>query len=163
MRACGFNSATAWLLGALIFTAGSTADAQTPYVVAEAIKNVFDDPFVQITTGIRNCPTPEGPGYTTQEARLQAHYRAERGTSCYRDGRCRLPNAYLYDKEIMPRVEKAILIDGRFSATSVWAEGQRRWVTLKGCVSSSEESAALEKLVRNLDDVESVVNELKVQ
>ena len=66
----------------------------------------------------------------------EAHWRAERGTSCYRSGRCRLPNAYLYDKEIAPRVVKAIDAAGTFADTSVWVEGQRRWVWLKGCVST---------------------------
>ena len=107
MRACCLNSRTVLLVGALIFTMSTTASAQTSSVASEAKKNVFDDPLVQITQGIRHCSVPESPGYTTQKARLKAHYRAERGTSCYRAGRCRLPNAYLYDKEIIPRVEKS--------------------------------------------------------
>ena len=84
----------------------------------------------------------------------------ERGTSCYQSGRCRLPNSYLYDKEIIPRVRKAILADGRFDDTSIWVEGQRRWVWLKGCVASAAQSALIEQLVRQIDDVEAVVNEL---
>jgi hypothetical protein len=51
--------------------------------------------------------------------RAESHWRAERGTSCFQSGRCRLPNSYLYDKEIIPRVKKAIDADGRFSETSV--------------------------------------------
>jgi osmotically-inducible protein OsmY len=94
--------------------------------------------------------------------RTQSHARAERGTRCYLEGRCRLPNSYLYDREIIPRVRKAILADGRFADTSVWAEGQRRWVFLKGCVRRREQSEALEKLVRAIDDVETVVNQLSV-
>ena len=87
----------------------------------------------------------------------------ERGTSCFRAGRCRLPNSYLYDKEIMPRVQKAVDADARFDrTTSVWATGQRRWIWLQGCVSSEAESQALELLVRGIDDVEGVVNELAV-
>jgi hypothetical protein len=125
--------------------------------------NVFNDPFVQVTNGIAACSVPEGPGYTAEEARKQEHYRVERGTSCFRAGRCRLPNAYLYDQEIIPRVQKAILTDGRFGNTSVWVEGQRRWVTLQGCVHSAAESEALERLVRNIDDVEAVINELVVR
>jgi osmotically-inducible protein OsmY len=77
-------------------------------------------------------------------------------------GRCRLPNAYLYDKEIIPRVQKAILAAGRFSDTSIAVEGQRRWVWLKGCVATPEQSSAVEELVRNIDDVESVINQLTV-
>ena len=92
----------------------------------------------------------------------EAHPRAERGTRCYQAGRCRLPSSYLYDKEIIPRVKTAILADGRFAGTSVWALGQRRWVILKGCVRTETERKALEGLVRAIDDVEAVVNELVV-
>jgi len=125
--------------------------------------NHFNDPFVQVTSGIANCPVPEGPLITEAEMRSQAHARAERGTRCYMAGRCRLANSYLYDQEIIPRVQKAILADGRFADTSVWAEGQRRWVTLKGCVRRKEQAAALVKLVREIDDVEAVFDRLAVR
>jgi osmotically-inducible protein OsmY len=127
-------------------------------------RNVFDDPFVQLTSALLACPVPPGPLLTEAEARAQAHGRIERGTSCYRAGRCRLPNSYLYDQEIMPRVQKAVDADGRFDrTTSVWATGQRRWIWLQGCVSDKGEAQALEALVRSIDDVEGVVNELVVQ
>jgi hypothetical protein len=125
-------------------------------------RNVFDDPFVAVTAGLPGCPVPEGPGYTEAQAREAAHDRAQRGVSCHLAGRCRLPNAYLYDKEIVPRVKIAVEADGRFAKTSVWALGQRRVVWLKGCVASADEAAALERLVRQIDDVEGVVDELMV-
>ncbi len=134
-------------------------------IAEEPRRNVFDDPFVQLTSAIppSECPAPPGPLMTEAEAKAQAHGRVERGTSCFQSGRCRLPNAYLYDKEIMPRVQKAIAADGRFDATtSVWALGQRRWLWLQGCVRSADQAAALETVVKQLDDVEMVVNELKV-
>jgi len=53
-------------------------------------------------------------------------------------------------------------VDGRFGATSIWATGQRRWVWLQGCVSSAEQAAEAEQLVRRVDDVEGVVNQLMV-
>jgi osmotically-inducible protein OsmY len=124
--------------------------------------NYFDDPFVQVTSGIASCPVPEGPLITDAEMRSAAHARSERGTRCYMEGRCRLPNSYLYDKEIIARVQKAILADGRFAGTSVWAEGQRRWVTLKGCVRKKEQAEALKKMVREIDDVEAVFDHLAV-
>jgi hypothetical protein len=129
---------------------------------AEERANFFDDPFLQLTGAIKECPVPEGPKITQAEMRAESHWRAERGTSCFQSGRCRLPNSYLYDKEIIPRVKKAIDADGRFSETSVWVEGQRRWVWLKGCVQRKEQADALEQLVRGIDDVEAVVNELVV-
>ncbi|HEX4332577.1 MAG TPA: BON domain-containing protein [Usitatibacter sp.] len=130
---------------------------------AEAIQvNPFDDPFLEVTRGMPSCPQPKPPAMTAAEARGEAHVRVERGTRCYMDGHCRLPNAYRYDAEIIPRVKKAILADGRFGDTAVWALGQRRWVFLQGCVRSRAQSQALEKLVRGLDDVERVVNQLSV-
>lgn len=128
-------------------------------------RNAFDDPFLQLTSAIPPsvCPAPPGPLLTEAEAKAQAHGRIERGTSCFQSGRCRLPNSYLYDKEIIPRVRQAVAADGRFDATtSVWALGQRRWVWLQGCVRSADEAAALEALVRQIDDVEAVINELQV-
>jgi len=125
--------------------------------------NFFNDPFIQATNGIASCPVPEGPVITEAQMRAQSHSRVERGTSCYQAGRCRLPNSYLYDKEIIPRVKKAIDADGGFVDTSVWAEGQRRWVWLKGCVRTQAQADNLERLIRSIDDVEGVINQLSVQ
>ena len=92
----------------------------------------------------------------------QSHDRAERGASCYREGRCRLPNSYRYDREIVARLVRAIASDPRFERTSVWIEGRRRWVWLKGCVHGVGQSGALERLARSTDEVEAVFNELIV-
>jgi hypothetical protein len=129
---------------------------------AEDRANHFNDPFIRVTQGIADCPVPEGPLLTEAQARAQAHSRIERGTSCFQSGKCRLPNSYLYDKEIIPRVKKAVDADGGFSDTSVWAEGQRRWVWLKGCVRTQAQSDAIERMVRNIDDVEGVINQLSI-
>ena len=131
--------------------------------LAEERSNLFNDPFLQVTSGIANCPVPRGPEITLAEMLSQSHVRAERGATCYRMGRCRLPNSYLYDKEIIPRVKKAIDADGRYAQTSIWVEGQRRWVWLKGCVRREVEAKELEKLVQAIDDVELVINELVVK
>ena len=125
-------------------------------------RNYFDDPFVQVTYGLPGCPVPEGPLVTEDEAREQFHVRSERGLRCYLEGRCRLSSSYMYDKDIIARVQKSVTFNGAFKDTSVWALGQRRWVFLKGCVRSREQSKALEKLVGGIDDVERVVNELAV-
>jgi hypothetical protein len=124
--------------------------------------NFFNDPFLQITAAIARCQPQEGPKITRAQMRAEAHDRAQRGTSCFAAGRCRLPNAYLYDAEIVPRVRKAILAGGRFADTSVWATGQRRWVWLDGCVARPEQIQLLEQLVRQIDDVEGVVSRLVV-
>ncbi len=147
-------------LGAYALIAPAMA---APAPSTEERANYFGDPFLQVTAGVADCPPQQGPMITQAQMRAEAHPRAERGTRCFQDGRCRLPNSYLYDQEIIPRVKTAILADGRFAGTSVWAEGQRRWVTLKGCVRTRGEAAALERLVRGIDDVEAVVNELVVK
>ena len=131
-------------------------------VAADERGNRFDYPFVQVTAAIGSCPPQRGPAITESEMRTEAHSRAERGTRCFQSGQCRLPNAYLYDQEIIPRVRQAILYDGRFADSSIWIEGQRRWVWLKGCVRTNAQRSALKKLVRSIDDVEAVVDELVV-
>lgn len=136
---------------------GAPAAAQTA-----ARSNVFGDPFVAVTHGLAGCPAPAGPLLTRAQATEQAHGRAQRGVSCYLAGRCRLANSYLYDREIVPRVQIAVTADGRFAGTSVWATGQRRWVWLQGCVADAGQAADLVALVRRLDDVEGVVDELMV-
>jgi hypothetical protein len=122
--------------------------------------NFFGDPFVQITARMAACPVPAGPLYTAQEVREEEHIRSQKGVSCYMAGRCRLPNAYLYDQEIIPRVAIAVHAAGRFEDTSIWALGQRRLVYLKGCVQSAQQSRDLAALVGRIDDVEGVVNQL---
>jgi osmotically-inducible protein OsmY len=129
---------------------------------AQERTNFFDDPFVQVTSAMPGCPVPEGPLVTQDEVRAQAHVRSQHGGSCYRSGRCRLPNSYLYDKEIIPRVVLYLRQDGRFDNTSVWLLGERRLVTLMGCVASREQAEAVEKAVLLVDDVVGVVNHLMV-
>jgi hypothetical protein len=129
---------------------------------AQERRNVFDDPFLQVTSALPGCPVPRPPGSTEEEARKEAHVRSHHGTSCWRSGRCRLPNSYLYDKEIIPRVQQYLRLDGRFDATSVWVLGERRIVTLMGCVNTREQAAQLEQAVLLVDDVMGVVNHLQV-
>jgi len=124
--------------------------------------NAFNDPFVQVTSALPGCPVPEGPLYTEAQVRELAHVRAQHGGSCYRVGRCRLPNSYLYDAEIIPRVQLYLREDGRFADTSVWVLGERRLVTLMGCVPSREQAEAMEKAVELVDDVMAVINLLQV-
>ena len=140
---------------ALVVCAGASAQQQPR-------GNVFNDPFVQATSGLPGCPAPEPPGVTQQEVRDLAHDRAQRGVSCWLAGRCRLSSSYLYDAEIIPRVRQALQVAGRFDDTSIWALGQRRWVTLQGCVSNARQAVDAEELVRRIDDVEGVLNQLMV-
>src|SRR6478736_7612594 len=127
---------------------------------AQERSNFFDDPFMKATSALPGCPVPEGPLVTQEEVRAQAHVRAQHGGSCFRSGRCRLPNSYLYDKEIIPRAVLYLRQDGRFDNTSVWLLGERRFVTLMGCVASREQAQAMEKAVLLVDDVMGVANQL---
>lgn len=126
--------------------------------LAESAGNLFNDPFAAVTSAVPACPVPAGPLYTAQEARDAAHVRSHHGTSCWRSGRCRLPNSYLYDAEIIPRVVQYIRQDERFADTSVWVVGERRLVHLLGCVKSRQQAEALEKAVLLVDDVAGVIN-----
>jgi osmotically-inducible protein OsmY len=129
---------------------------------AQERRNWFDDPFVQVTAALPGCPVPAPPGMTEEEMRAEAHVRAQHGTSCYRVGRCRLPNSYLYDKELIPRVAQSVRMDGRFDDTSVWILGERRLVTLMGCVRTPEQAEQMEKAVLLVDDVMGAINLLQV-
>jgi hypothetical protein len=129
---------------------------------AQERRNAFGDPFLQVTSALPGCPVPRPPGYTDQEIREEAHVRAQHGTSCFASGRCRLPNSYLYDKEIIPRVQQYIRRDGRFADTSVWVKGERRFVTLYGCVKTKEQKEEIERTLLLVDDVLGVVNQLMV-
>jgi hypothetical protein len=148
--------ASPWPVRALLLLALATG------ACAEERRNVFEDPFVRVTSALPGCPAPRPPGYTGEEVRKEAHVRAQHGTSCYYSGRCRLPNSYLYDKEIVPRVAQYLQRDGRFDDTSVWVLGQRRIVTLMGCVRTPEQAAQMEQAVQLVDDVSGVVNLLMV-
>ena len=146
------------LLAAFAVSSASAQEGASP----QARTNAFNDPFVQVTSAVPHCPVPEGPLYTEAEVRELAHVRSQHGGSCHRVGRCRLPNSYLYDAEIIPRVQRYIREDGRFGDTSVWVLGERRLVTLMGCVQSQAQAEALEKAVLLVDDVMGVINLLQV-
>ena len=66
---------------------------------AEPRRNYYGDPFVQATSALPGCPVPEGPLITHAEMQAQAHGRVDRGTTCFRSGRCRLAR----DPRLRPR------------------------------------------------------------
>lgn len=131
-------------------------------VLAQQATNAFDDPFLRATSAIAGCAVPAGPLYTPEEVREQAHVRAQSGTSCYHSGRCRLPNAFLYDKEIAPRVVQFLNRDERLADSSVWVTVRQRHVVLQGCVRSKEQAGTMERSVALIDDVVGVVPQLSL-
>lgn len=156
MNSVPVQMCAAALLAATVSAAAAQTQGQAPRT------NAFNDPFVQVTSAIPQCPVPAGPLYTAQEARDAAHVRSHHGTSCYRSGRCRLANSYLYDAELIPRVVQYIRLDGRFNDTSLWVVGERRLVWLAGCVSSREQADALLKAVPLVDDVMGTIDYLSL-
>ena len=135
---------------------------QASLAADEVRRNPFNDPLLQLTSGMANCPAPEVPLYMEQEFRNLAHERSQRGVSCWLAGRCRLHNSYLYDAEIAPRLRIAVLATSRYAETSVWALVQRRRVWLTGCVRTAAQAKEIEAIVRHIDDVEDVQSQLMV-
>jgi BON domain-containing protein len=129
------------------------ADAQQSYQL---------DPFAGATSAFAGCPAAKPPLLSEQEMRIQAHERAERGTSCCLAGTCECGGAYKHDSEINQRVVAAIQSDKRFADTSVWVTTMRKFVTLQGCVRSRGQGRALERMVKQQQDVALVWNETVV-
>jgi len=145
---------SACVLAVLLSVAACTA--------APERRNWFNDPFAQATLGLPGCPVPEEPLYTEAEMRAQAHYRAERGTSCWLAGTCPDSNAYRRDPETNARVVAAVRAAQTFDDTNVWVSTQRRFVYLQGCVRSTAQRDALSALARAQEGVELVIDDLMV-
>lgn len=127
---------------------GTAADTQR--------KNWYNDPFFALSSAIRACPLPLGPLMTKAEAEDDAHYRVERGTTCWLAHKCSKPNSYLYDSGIAEAIRQRLQADAMFAGTSVWITVQRRFVYAEGCVPVGFDSAALERKLAAIPDVEQV-------
>ena len=99
---------------------------------------------------------------TEAEMRRHAHYRAERGTSCWLAKKCDQPNAYASDKDIARTVQAALAHDPLFRSSSVWLTVQRKFVFLRGCAASEPQRRALLARARGEPDVELVIDELMI-
>ena len=134
----------------------------TCFVQAQEPRTYQLDPFAQATVGYPACPAAKPPVLSEQEMRIQAHERAERGTSCCLAGTCECGGAYKRDPEINARVAQAIRNDARMRNTGIWVTTVRKFVTLQGCVRSAAQKRALEGLVSRVPDVAIVWNEVTV-
>jgi hypothetical protein len=119
-------------------------------------KNWYNDPFFALSGAIDACPQPLGPLMTKAEAGDDAHYRVERGTTCWLAHKCSKPNSYLYDPDIAAAIRQQLQDDALFAGTSVWITVQRRFVYAEGCVPKGFDSAALERKLAAIPDVEQV-------
>jgi hypothetical protein len=144
----------AWCAAMLLASMGVHAD--------EARRNWGNDPFLQISTALPACPEPLGPRQTEREWLAEAHYRVERGNSCWVEGRCRLSNAYRYDAEIAQAVQRRI--DTIEPAThwreqsSLWLLLQRRFIYVQGCVAPGFDKAKFLFELAKTADVERVID-----
>jgi hypothetical protein len=128
----------------------------------ERRENRGNDPFLHVSSAIADCAAPRGPVETHQEWLDEAHYRIERGNSCWIAGRCRLANSYDYDKEIAESVTRRLnslnaSLQWR-EKTSLWLTLQRRFIYLDGCVSGDFDTARFVKELGETADVEKVID-----
>jgi len=124
---------------------------------AEELRNWFDDPFFAITSAIRDCPLPAGPFITDAERRVQAHHRAERGTTCWLAKTCDRPNAYAYDHDIAAAIAAAVRERHPFPDTSLWVTVQGRVVYVEGCARSPAMAAEIEAFMREVPNVQQAI------
>lgn len=128
----------------------------------EQLLNRFDDPFDAISADLPGCPEPLGPRVTAAQARVQAHHRAERGTTCWLQGACSEPNAYRYDAGIATALRAGLAGAPALHPSSLWATVQGRVVYLEGCVARADQAAALEAWARGLPNVQQAVALVRV-
>ncbi|AIO53681.1 hypothetical protein BM44_3340 [Burkholderia mallei NCTC 10247] len=160
-KALPVASASASASPALPASSASTTSAASTASVASAAsverRNWYDDPFWALSHSIAECPTPLGPLMTRAQMEDDAHYRVERGTTCWLAHRYSKPNAYLYDKPIAGELKKRFTDgDPALAGTSIWITIQRRFVYAEGCVSASFDRDALRRRLEALPDVERV-------
>ena len=119
--------------------------------------NPYQDPApLQATHGIVGCPPPVVRSLTPEQARMEAHQRVERGTSCWLEGRCPAGGDYKDDDRVNRAVAAAIAGDERFAGTSVWVVTLRKFVTLQGCIADAAQGAALTSVARAVESVRQV-------
>ena len=141
------------LSGALVLVVSICAAA-----APKEARNWFGDPYFQLTNDIAACPEPRGPFITETEALSESHHRAERGTRCHLEGRCKYPSSFDYDKDIAAKIKAAqrhAELAPRPSTLWVLVQGRRVWVY--GCVATGYRRGLLEKRLRGIADVEVAV------
>ncbi|BCZ80837.1 BON domain-containing protein [Paraburkholderia terrae] len=118
-------------------------------------RNWYNDPFFTLSHAIADCPVPLGPMMTHAQMEDDAHYRVERGTTCWLAHKCTKPNSYLYDADIASAIH-ARFNPHAFDGTSVWITVQRRFVYAEGCAPASFDRHALQQQLEAIPDVEQV-------
>ncbi|MEM5384333.1 BON domain-containing protein [Paraburkholderia phymatum] len=129
---------------------GATAAASTER------RNWYNDPFFALSHAIADCPVPLGPMMTRAQMEDDAHYRVERGTTCWLAHKCTKPNSYMYDPEIAGAIHARFTNPHAFDGTSLWITVQRRFVYAEGCAPASFDRHALQQQLEAIPDVEQV-------
>lgn len=124
-------------------------------------QNWFHDPFFQISDRIRDCPMPVGPFVTEDQRLVDAHHRAERGTTCWLVGKCDRPNSYAYDQDIASAFQAALRRDNPFGESTLWVTVQGRVVYIEGCSTDKNIAARLEAFAGALPYVELAVAKIQ--
>lgn len=130
---------------------------------AQALRNFGNDPFLRISSAIADCPEPAGPRVSEDEWKREAHHRIEEGNHCYVEGRCRLPNAYQYDKDIAETLQRRLgdlrRTQPGWQDSSLWIMVRGRWLTVQGCVAPGFNRAAFLGALRGVPDVDKVIDQ----
>lgn len=144
------------LRAALLATALGLGACGSP---AQALRNWFDDPFFQITSGMPGCPEPAGPRVGEAERLAQSHRRAEKGTTCWlaREDDCERASAFAYDREIAESIRRALAADDHFAGTTLWVTVQGRVVYVEGCIARDAQAGELEQRIRALPHVQQAL------
>ncbi len=136
-----------------LFAAAPACLAQS----GEALQNWFDDPFFQISAALPDCPLPAGPFVTESEKRVQAHHRAEKGTTCWLAKECDRPNAYAYDHDIAASFQRAARAGDLFPGTTLWVTVQGRVLYIEGCATEDSVVQKIEAFARSLPHVQQAI------
>nr|WP_240763849.1 BON domain-containing protein [Paraburkholderia silviterrae] len=135
----------------------TSASAANP----DEVRNWYNDPFFALSNAPGACPQPLGPRMTKAEADDDAHYRVERGTTCWLAHKCTKPNSYLYDADIARAIREKFKDDASLAGTSLWITVQRRFVYAEGCAPAAFDRAALERRLTAIPDVDKVFVRLR--
>ncbi|MBB3260985.1 hypothetical protein F4827_005892 [Paraburkholderia bannensis] len=141
---------------AIFATFSAAANAQSTTADPNEIRNWYNDPFFALSNAVDACPQPRGPRMTRADADDDAHYRVERGTTCWLAHKCTKPNSYLYDADIAQAIRTQFEGDASLAGTSLWITVQRRFVYAEGCAGAQFDRAALERRLSAVADVEQV-------
>jgi BON domain len=128
-----------------------------PVEAGEEWQNWFNDPFFRVSADIADCPLPAGPFTTESDKRIQAHHRAEKGTTCWLAKECDRPNAYAYDQDIATALQAAVRERNPFAGTSLWVTVQGRVVYIEGCAQRESQTAEIEAFARALPHVQQAI------